>query len=605
MSRNGTAPERDLSEVGEFWREHLSDINWGYYNNLGVRDKKFIEMLANEKVIETVKKYDHDAAEDVADAFCYVARSYGNKKRVVKMSEVLGLKEVVDTLNRCAVDIGNVSCRDHIFSGVYYSLAIIAGELNDKNAVIETAKTIRKYKDDEKVAPYIAEDLAHISAYLNVGAFIELNKIIRRYGGKNAEIVTRALYDIVPYFNNSKMIPRFIKVLNNLGKTLFDVMDADEVLEMMEKDLDRLVEDSKSFDAVARYIKSEGRLPKPTRKNIGDYSRAVGNYIKKKYRIKKDIDMNKVDMLMDMLTRLDTSIISYKKMFREAVRHINSSEERNAKYYSIGIKDNCCLDYDKDTLKQYSIISIVGSKDREKEKRAIDAISGIVGQKIVNRARNDFRSRHKHLLRDIVSSFQQTDYDRACDILKQTGSESIVNVLKAVGYREGKGGDTAIIKAVESKNPLDYDSRVQMACVYLPQCYSILDYCRDSRFVLVRYDIGDKALGSAICYMEGENFLVDSVEGHRRFRKDKIYETVFNDLVERAKERNAKLILFNSDVANLTAKGFVRYLGKKNLAKKNVPMRLATGGMLESRIDANKYVIELQNKAGAAKIGTL
>ena len=50
----------------------------------------------------------------------------------------------------------------------------------------------------------------------------------------------------------------------------------------------------------------------------------------------------------------------------------------------------------------------------------------------------------------------------------------------------------------------------------------------------------EKTLGSAICYMEKDKFLVDSVEGHRTFRKPQIFNAVYQDLVDRAREKGAK-----------------------------------------------------------------
>jgi hypothetical protein len=136
-----------------------------------------------------------------------------------------------------------------------------------------------------------------------------------------------------------------------------------------------------------------------------------------------------------------------------------------------------------------------------------------------------------------------------------------------------------------------------MACVYLPNgasCEDILEYCRDDNFVLVRYDIGNQTLGSAICYMENGIFLVDSVEGHRRFRKPKIFEIVYNDLIERAKQKNAETIVFNKDALNKTPQAFIEYLSTKNIPEKRIKMGLDTDGYLEAKEDGvNGYIVKL------------
>jgi hypothetical protein len=135
-----------------------------------------------------------------------------------------------------------------------------------------------------------------------------------------------------------------------------------------------------------------------------------------------------------------------------------------------------------------------------------------------------------------------------------------------------------------------------MACVYLPsgaRSEEILKYCKDDNFILVRYDVGNQTLGSAICYMKDNIFLVDSVEGHRRFRNPKIFEIVYNDLIERAREKKAKMVVFNINVYNETPRKFIEYLSRKNLPKERIEMRLDTDAYLEAKKDGvNGYVVK-------------
>jgi hypothetical protein len=246
---------------------------------------------------------------------------------------------------------------------------------------------------------------------------------------------------------------------------------------------------------------------------------------------------------------------------------------------------------------EYSIISIIGSRDKDKEKQAVNAISEIVGLKTINKARNEFYSKYKHLMKEIIPAFAQGNYEKACDILKKTENEAIIDVINAANYKDVDISSARFIKAVESKNPLDYDNRVQMACVYLPDgasCEDILEYCRDDRFVLVRYDIGNQTLGSAICYMENGIFLVDSVEGHRRFRKPKIFEIVYNDLIQRAKDKGARMVIFNKSALNKTPEEFLDYLKTKNLPEETVNMKLDTAGYLEADEDGvDGYIVKI------------
>jgi hypothetical protein len=51
------------------------------------------------------------------------------------------------------------------------------------------------------------------------------------------------------------------------------------------------------------------------------------------------------------------------------------------------------------------------------------------------------------------------------------------------------------------------------------------------------------------------------VEGHRTFRKYKIFDAVYMDLIDRAKSKGCKKIIFSENGANETSKDFIRYLG--------------------------------------------
>jgi hypothetical protein len=292
-----------------------------------------------------------------------------------------------------------------------------------------------------------------------------------------------------------------------------------------------------------------------------------------------------------MLFSVDEDLIS------DVVSMFNSAEDENVKIYSLSASSNDVFNCSREELMYYAILSVVGSRNKAKESEAVAAISAIVGEKTVNKARSEFNAKYKHMIKAVAAALNESNYNKALDILKQTKNEAIMDVINAVDYRNIDISSARFIKAVESKNPLDYDSRVQIACVYLPggaRKRDILKYCRDDNFVLVRYDVGSQTLGSAICYLEGGTFLVDSVEGHRSFCKPKIFEIVYNDLIQRAKQKNAKRIVFNKDVLNRTSRAFIEYLSRKNLPEEKIKMRLDTDGYLEAnRNGVNGYVIKL------------
>jgi hypothetical protein len=526
--------DKDLFEVKEFWKSVTPP-----YVHDKLEDSEVIKILADERVIDTVRKYDSDTAKEVAYWLCYAAYYLKDENAVIKISKILALDEVIDT--------------------------------------------IRKYDSD--TAKWIARCLCEIAYYLmDENAVVEISKTVRKYDSDTAEEVARWLSKAAYNLRDGKKVIRIIKMLEKVGKSMFDIIYFSELYQILNENIDSLVKDRESFDAVAAYIKSKGKLPKPNENNINNYNKIALDYVKANYGITKDIAMNQILMLFAVENNDISKIVDL----------VNKSKETNAKYYSLETKDSI-LNYSREELVKYSVISIVGSRDKNKEKQAVDAISEIVGEKTVNKARSEFYSKYKHLLKDIIAVMP--DYSKALDILKQTKDEAILDVINSADYKNVDISSAKFIKAVESKNPLDYDSRVQLACVYLPRGASgedILEYCRDDNFVLVRYDIGNQTLGSAICYIEDGIFLVDSVEGHRSFRKPEIFEIVYNDLIQRAKYKKAKMVVFNKNAFNKTPQEFIEHLSTKNLLEEKINMKLDTEGYLEANENGvNGYVVKI------------
>jgi len=561
----------DLFEVKEFWKSVTSP-----YTHYRLEYSGVIKILADERVIETVRKYDGKAAEEVAYWLGAAAYELKDRNAVIEISKILALDEVVDTVRKYDGKAAEEVAR---------WLSEAAYNLKDKDAVVEISRTVRKY--DGETAVEVAYWLGAAAYYLkDRNAVIEISRTVRKYDGVTAEEVAHRLGEAAYNLMDRNKVIRIIKMLEKVGKSMFDIINYDEIYQILNENIDNLVKDRKSFDAVAAYVKSKGKLPKPNKNNINNYNKVALDYVKANYGIAKDIAMNQILMLFSLDER----------NINEVIDLVNKSKEKNVKIYSLGDDSSSLnyLKYSRDELMKYAIISVVGSRNKDLERQAIDAISKIVGHKVINKARNEFYSKYKHLMKEIILAFNQKDYIKACDILKKTENEAIMDVISSADYKDVDISSARFIRAVESKNPLDYDNRVQIACVYLPRSRDILEYCRDDNFVLVRYDIGNQTLGSAICYMEDGIFLVDSVEGHRRFRKPEIFEIVYNDLIERAKERGASMVVFNKNALNKTSKEFLDYLKTKNLPEEIVNMELDTEGYLEADEDGvNGYVVRI------------
>ncbi len=467
--------------------------------------------------------------------------------------------------------------------GVAYWLGEIAMGTKDKDTVIESARMIGRYEG------VTAMRVAYWLGEIAIGAkdkdtVIESARTIGRCGGDAAEGVAWGLGKIAIYTKDKDAVRAACGIVNKVGKQALELLDYKDITTISQKGLDKLIDQKEDFDAVFAYVKSGCILPLPTRENIKTYGKLAYRYVSDTYGISKELGIEKMLMLFSV----------NKEKRKGLARLINKSTERNRKEYSISDGGDK-MDIDRSKLPYLLLLAVTGSRDKLKEEEAFRLASGIVGEKAVNRARNSFNSSYKSKLPEIISYVNRDEVDKAINILKSTKDESINDVLACMDYRDtGFSGGNAMLSAVESNDPLDYDSRVQIACVYLPRSYNegIYEYCKDDRFTLVRYDIGGKTLGSAICYVGDGTFLVDSVEGHRTFRKPKIFDAVRRDLVERAKEKGAKRILFSEGGTNETPKEFMEYLGHLGLEKGKIKMKLDTKGYLEAdEAGASGYVL--------------
>ncbi len=496
---------------------------------------------AKAAVEEVIGRYEGEAVRGVAQGLADVARYTKDKETVIKVAKIMSLDEIVRTVGRYeGGDAWSVAWR----------LADIASNTKDKEAVIESAKVIGRYEGE--AARSVAQRLADVANYTK-GAVITACELVK-----------------------------------TSGSSVFDLLTDWDITTIHKEGLAELIDGNSSFDAVSAYLKSYKQLPLPTKENITGYGKLVSEYLAEAYGLDKGLDNDCLPMLFSVKE-------SERREFAELINH---SSEKDRRAYSITVNgDSHLISIDRSRLPYLSIVAITGSRDPAKYKEAFDTVSKIVEENTIRLAGDAFKASYKSRLMEIVGFVKEGKIEDAVKVLSDTGNEAINDVLSVSNY----GKDLTILPsknvlvAVESNNPLDYDSRVQIACVYLPRNYEgIYHYCKDERFTLVRYDINGKTLGSAICYTEDDKFLVDSVEGHRTFRKYKIFDAVYMDLIDRAKSKGCKKIIFSENGANETSKDFIRYLGGVGLEWGTTRMSLDTKRHLEADRDGVKgYTVSL------------
>ena len=592
--------------IGRYGGDYASDVAWG----LG---EIATDTGDKDAVIESARmigRYEGEAAGIVAWGLGEIATDTKDKDTVLNAARIMSLDEIINVVKKDKYNTTNVATQ----------LLYIAAYTKDKDVTIESARTIERYggaavgevasglgeiamgtKDKDTViestrmigryegvtAMRVAWGLGKIAFNTkDKDAVIESTRMIGKYEGEAAGIVAWGLGKIAIDAGDKDAVRLACGIVNKVGKRALDLLNYNDIIVISRKGLDKLIDRKENFDAVAAYVKSGCILPLPTGENIKTYGKLAYRYVSDTYGISKELGIEKMLMLF--------SIDEEKR--KGLAELVNKSTERNRKEYSISDGGDK-MDIDRSKLPYLLLLAVTGSRDKIKEEEAFRLASGIVGEKTVNRARNSFNSSYKSKLPEIISYVNRDEVDKAIMILRETKDESINDVLACMDYRDtGFSGGNAVLSAVESNDPLDYDSGVQIACVYLPRYFheGIYDYCRDKRFTLVRYDVGGKTLGSAICYMDDGTFLVDSVEGHRTFRKPKIFDAVRRDLVERAKEKGAKRILFGEGGTNETPKKFMDCLGHIGLEKGKIKMKLDTKGYLDAdKNGASGYVLRI------------
>ena len=550
---------------------------------------------------ETIEKYERKIAWAIASRLGEIVMGTGDKDVIIESARTIGRYEG-EAASNVALGLGEIAIgakdkdaiiesarmigryEEAVAGGIALGLGEIAFSTKDKSAVIESARTIGRYEGG--AASNVAWGLGEIAfSTKDKSAVIESARTIGRYEVDTARGVAWGLRNIAFNTRDKDAVRAACDIVNKVGKRALDLLNYNDIIVISRKGLDKLIDRKEDFDSVIAYVRSGCILPLPTKENIKTYRKLASGYVFDTYGISKELGIEK----MLMLFSIDEE---ERKGLAELV---NKSTEKNRKEYSVSAGESKTIKVDRRRLPYLLLLAVTGSRDKIKEEEAFRLASSIVGEKTVNRARNSFNSSYKSKLPEIISYVKKDEVDKAIMILKETKDESINDVLACMDYRDtGFSRGNAVLSAVESNDPLDYDSRVQIACVYLPRDYDdgIYEYCKDDRFTLVRYDIGGKTLGSAICYMEDGTFLVDSVEGHRTFRKPKIFDAVRRDLVERAKEKGAKRILFSEGGTNETPKEFMEYLGHLGLEKGKIKMKLDPKGYLEAdEAGASGYVL--------------
>ena len=381
---------------------------------------------------------------------------------------------------------------------------------------------------------------------------------------------------------------------------------SNKLKKFLDNGLDVLFESGVRKEAIFMtdiFLESTLKLPAP---NLGEtgmdgqaslrrYLGQVYEHVRRNYRINPELD----ELVLFAMTHAVPK--------RQLAALVRSNPDSNVKYYSMDVSGGVFgISFTEEEMKGHVVTALIGSRDREREAVAVDALRRVVGEAVTNKARTKMRTTYRNERKRIAGIFNDQKHSEiekieiAFSMLGKIPDASVLDARMAIGYKQAVVNDAKYVRAAESKNPLSYNSAIQHACTYLPDPIenSIFEYCKDERFVLVKYGIGDKTNGSAICYMEGSTFLVDSVEGNAVMRRDNIFEIVYDDLIARASEKGSERIAFGTyPDGNVTAQKFVEYIKGKDLKIGPVRLKLDTKGYLEAGYSDHVYVLDLKESA--------
>ncbi|MDE1827876.1 MAG: hypothetical protein KGH65_01810 [Candidatus Micrarchaeota archaeon] len=603
-------PPKDSSVLAEVLMEKSHSSGIGYASHRGSnfypmrKDsiEKVAQVLFLDEVMAPFSGYDSRISWVMLMQYTnqlFTFKPERLREQAVQFAQALTIPQVMENFNRLAsiddkatmtavsnlfigmgrmMDVelfGEISCllgkcNPYLASAITFDLAQhFEGPKKDRARILEVVKLLEDKEILEKLNSKVVMGMFYATSF-TVNAGMEF--------GDRAMMIRAINF----YTTHEKMI----RQMEGLAWT----EGGRAICKIIKLNLDEVCTDKHGVKCVMMYAASGGAFLRPTEQNLKGYEKELLAHLKKKYGLEKELTMEEMGMLSGL----------GRNKIRKGIQIINESKDESVRRYSLDNQQLLMLDYTREQLSEYAAIALLGSRDAKKEAKAIQIFSEISGRDKLNQARNQLNTKYRELKASIFAMAKASTsdallYQRICAMLAGAKNELIGDVLEGINCNDLSVKNTGFVRAAESKNILDYDSRVQMACVFLPRSNDIYGYAADKEIVMVKYEIGEKRLGGAICSVTGGNFLVDSVEGHRFFRKSAVFEIVFNDLIERAKEKKVDRIVFGMDGNGETAKKFVEYIENKGLREMTIEFAIKENVYLETEKGSRALAMELRD----------
>jgi hypothetical protein len=319
-------------------------------------------------------------------------------------------------------------------------------------------------------------------------------------------------------------------------------------------------ENAREFDSAHRrpyrgYDSSETELEQ--------YKSVVNDHLRDEYGLRVPLALEQIRVLVD-------SASSGKKP-APILDLVNSSRDREhvVSYTLTAPQDR--KEYSKDQLVRFAMMAATANpSDHGVMTGEAGIMAKFIGQKAVNRANNEFYHSDRNVKAHVLELTRQSDFHEAYLTLQAYADNNegdISHLLDSVSRIDKSRVDRSMV-AFESRNPLDYNSETQDACVFLPTGNrsesGIMKYVTEKDVHLLNFAVDGVPSGTAITFVSDKTLVVDSMEGGWIVRNDAAL-TLMNDYVlHRASALGADRVLYFTNSPNDTCKHFIKMLRTSN-----------------------------------------
>ena len=222
---------------------------------------------------------------------------------------------------------------------------------------------------------------------------------------------------------------------------------------------------------------------------------------------------------------------------------------------------------------------------------------------VLDHLRSEYGLKRDISLNQIAMLFR-IDKDIRKDVIKLVNKSEEVRpkyyILSQKKDSSGKEIVSNIVRAVESKNPLDYDGKKFGIVLYLPFKdeinRGILSYCEDEKIGLIKYELNNQTVAGVVYCLEDKELLVDRIEISKKLKEgivEKMFDIIFEDIMGRAKDMGVSRVILNPEACFRYSTKFEEYIGEKKLHKEGIRMQLNTKAYLNSKKRKEGYVVEV------------